>query len=149
MAISTEDIIFPQLYTLDNIRQVAKALIKNFGSQKVWLFEGEMGSGKTTLIKEVCYELSVLDNVTSPTYSLVNEYCTPKNQVIYHFDFYRIKSEIEAMDIGCEEYFYSGNYCFIEWPTKIPSLLPENYGIIAIDILGKNERQCNFILKKN
>ena len=147
MDIEDDASIFTLQYSLDTINTAAAALLKSLGNIKVWLLEGEMGAGKTTLIKEICRVLHVSDNVTSPTYSLVNEYRTLDEQVVFHFDFYRIKSETEAMDIGCEEYFYSGNYCFIEWPSKIPSLLPEKFGIITINITGDEQRQCNVSLK--
>jgi tRNA threonylcarbamoyladenosine biosynthesis protein TsaE len=94
-----------------------------------------MGAGKTTLISNFCKALQSVDETTSPTFSLVNEYKTSKNNTLYHFDFYRINSETEALDMGVEEYFYSGHYCFIEWPEKINNLLPTNYVIVMI----KNE----------
>ncbi len=99
-----------------------------------------MGAGKTTLIKAVCKELGVQDTVQSPTYGLVNEYVSPSAGKIYHFDFYRIKDETEAMDIGYEDYFYSGAYCFVEWPSKIPSLLPAIYLKISINLVSSNQR---------
>ncbi len=104
----------------------ASELILNFaGPTKVWTFYGEMGAGKTTLIKALCEKLGVTDMVSSPTFSIVNEYATSAGETIFHFDFYRINTEREALDIGCEEYFYSGDYCFIEWPSRIPGLLPD------------------------
>lgn len=92
--------------------------------------------GKTTLIKELCKQLGVVENVSSPTFSIVNEY-EAKEEKIYHFDFYRLKDEQEAFDLGYEEYFYSGNYCFVEWPEKIENLLPEN--AVSISITGNSE----------
>ena len=91
---------------------------------KTLLFYGQMGVGKTTLIKELCKSLGVLDNISSPTFSLVNEYQTAKNDKVYHFDFYRIEDEEEAYDIGIEDYFDSKNWCFVEWPENIVNLLP-------------------------
>ncbi|MCG8340619.1 MAG: tRNA (adenosine(37)-N6)-threonylcarbamoyltransferase complex ATPase subunit type 1 TsaE [Cytophagales bacterium] len=117
---------------LKDVRDVAQEIISYAGEQKIWLFEGEMGIGKTTLIKAVCAELGVEDNVTSPTFSLVNEYETQAGDYVYHFDFYRINNENEAWAIGCETYFYSGCYCFIEWPTKIATLIPEKHLEIMI-----------------
>lgn len=108
---------------------------------RVWVFEGDLGAGKTTLIKALCDQLNVVDNVSSPTFSIVNEYATATDDTIYHFDFYRIKNEIEALDIGVEEYFYSGDYCFIEWPSKIPSLLPDKYLKITLILVSENQRQ--------
>lgn len=113
-------------HTMDHISQlpdVAKALLEHAGDKTVWAIYGEMGAGKTTLIKALCDVLGVIDQTSSPTFALVNEYDSPGG-AIYHFDFYRIQSEQEALDMGYEEYFYSGAYCFVEWPEKIPSLLP-------------------------
>lgn len=111
--------------TLSQLPAAAQELLRLFGAEKVVAFEGEMGSGKTTIIKALCDCLGVKDNVSSPTFSIVNEYFTENGETIYHFDFYRLKSLREALDIGVEEYFYSGAYCFIEWPEKIGELLPE------------------------
>jgi tRNA threonylcarbamoyladenosine biosynthesis protein TsaE len=105
---------------------IAKNLISAFSDQKVILFYGEMGVGKTTLIKVLCKELGVVEPTNSPTFSIVNEYLSNNNKSIYHFDFYRIEKEEEVFDLGYEDYFYSGNYCFVEWPEKIVNLLPEN-----------------------
>src|SRR5690606_38259479 len=91
-----------------------------------------MGAGKTTIIKALCKELGVTEHVTSPTFSIVNEYLGLKGP-IYHFDFYRLKNEQEAFDLGYEEYFYSGNYCFVEWPEKIGSLLPDDSFVIEME----------------
>jgi len=99
-----------------------------------------MGAGKTTLIKVLCENLGVTEPVTSPTFSIVNEYRGPAN-TIYHFDFYRLKNQTEALDMGYEEYFYSGAYCFIEWPEKIPGLLPDRYVSVRIHVTGPNSRQ--------
>lgn len=128
---------------LDELQVVAEEIAKRTGEIKVWLFEGEMGSGKTTLIKEVCRSLHVQDVMSSPTFSIVNEYATPEGKV-YHFDFYRLKNEREAFDIGAEEYFYSGYPCFVEWPDKIPSLIPAVYGKVEISI--KNETHRNIAI---
>jgi len=99
-----------------------------------------MGAGKTTLIKSLCECLGITEPVTSPTFSIVNEYIGAGNK-IYHFDFYRLKDQTEALDMGYEEYFYSDAYCFIEWPEKIPDLLPEHYINIRIKVLENNLRQ--------
>ena len=99
-----------------------------------------MGAGKTTLIKSLGGCLGATENVTSPTFSIVNEYIGTGNK-IYHFDFYRLKDQTEALDMGYEEYFYSDAYCFIEWPEKIPDLLPEHYISIKINVTGDNSRQ--------
>jgi tRNA threonylcarbamoyladenosine biosynthesis protein TsaE len=105
---------------LSSISNQAIALAKN---RSLWCFYGEMGAGKTTFIKEICASLGILTPITSPTFSLVNEYQTPSGKPIYHFDFYRINSIEEVYDIGYEDYFYSGHICLIEWPEKIESLL--------------------------
>ncbi len=99
-----------------------------------------MGAGKTTFIKAFCEALNVEDTVSSPTFSIVNEYRYP-NGIIYHFDFYRLKNQAEALDIGLEEYFDSGEYCLIEWPEKIPNLLPENYLEISLEVLPDQQRK--------
>jgi len=106
----------------------------------ICLFNGQMGAGKTTIIRAVCANLGVIDNVSSPTFSIVNEYLTSKGASIYHFDFYRLKSEKEAYDIGVEEYFESGNLCFLEWASQIPSLVPTNHVEINISVLPDNQR---------
>lgn len=126
-----------------DLNKVAKEIIKYSGDQNIWIFYGEMGSGKTTLIKAIASRLGIEDNVHSPTFSIVNEYINLRDEVFYHFDFYRIKNEIEAMDIGIDEYFYSGNLCFIEWPQKIPSLLPEKYLKVDIKITSDIGREIN------
>lgn len=137
----TKEIVYS---SLEEIQEVAKKIILFSEDKKVWLFEGEMGAGKTTLIKAICACLGVTDNVTSPTYSLVNEYQSRDNNTLYHFDFYRIKNESEALDMGIEEYFYSGGYCFVEWPSKIPNLLPEAFlEIVILEMDGIRKIQLN------
>lgn len=126
-----------------DLNKVAKEIIKYSGDQNIWIFYGEMGSGKTTLIKAIAGRLGIEDNVHSPTFSIVNEYINLRDEIFYHFDFYRIKNEIEAMDIGIDEYFDSGNLCFIEWPQKIPSLLPEKYLKVDIKITSDIGREIN------
>jgi tRNA threonylcarbamoyladenosine biosynthesis protein TsaE len=103
--------------------EVAKELLDFADSQKIFCLFGEMGAGKTTFVKALCKALGVLDLVSSPTFSIVNEYATEKDEAVFHFDFYRIRNLEEAYDIGYENYFFSGDYCFIEWPEKIESLL--------------------------
>ena len=133
---------------LSEIREVAGKIFQICKDTKVWAFEGEMGAGKTTLIKSLCEVAGVSDNVTSPTFSLVNEYRTADDKVFYHFDFYRIKDESEAMDIGVEEYFYSGDYCFVEWPSKIESLLPSEHVLIKITV-EDNYRLIDIYINKS
>ena len=129
-------------YTLQQLPQIAKQIISE-SPDKVLLFYGEMGVGKTTLIKELVKQLEVEDVVTSPTFSLVNEYQSRKGATIYHFDFYRIENEEEAMDIGIEDYFYNNSWCLIEWPEKVKNLLPLN----AVEIhLSINEDESRTIV---
>jgi tRNA threonylcarbamoyladenosine biosynthesis protein TsaE len=121
-----------QVRDIRELPDAAKQLLAFSSAEKVFLFEGNMGAGKTTLVKAICDILSVGDKASSPTYSLVNEYESPHGK-IFHFDFFRIKDETEAYDLGFEEYLYSGNYCFIEWPEKIANLWPESYIEVVID----------------
>lgn len=127
-------------YNLEQLGEVTNEIIAFAEDYKIWIFTGEMGMGKTTLIKSLCEAFEVEDLVSSPTYSIVNEYRNKDGKTFYHFDFYRIKDESEAMDIGTEEYFFSGAHCFIEWPEKIVSLVPERHLKIAIDLAEKNTR---------
>jgi tRNA threonylcarbamoyladenosine biosynthesis protein TsaE len=133
-------------YSLDEIIKWSKKLLLEYSEYKIWLFEGEMGAGKTTFIKEICKNLGVTQNVSSPTFSIVNEYLTLENQTIYHFDFYRLKHETEALDIGADEYFNSGNLCLIEWSSKIPSLIPYEHISIHLSIIDSNKRKL-FVTK--
>lgn len=125
---------------LEQLDEVAKRIISFGKDYKVWIFEGQMGAGKTTLIKAICKAFEVEDNVHSPTFSIVNEYRNQSDEVFYHFDFYRIKNEEEAMDIGTEEYFYSGHHCFVEWPSKVEGLLPDKILKIGISIEDRERR---------
>lgn len=130
-------------FSINEIKTVAKKVL-NHNSNKVILLEGEMGVGKTTLIKELVKELGVIESISSPTFSLVNEYQTIDNQIIFHFDFYRIKKESEALDMGIDEYLYSGNWCFIEWAENIPSLIPKKHSKIKIQTLTDGNRKIEF-----
>ena len=129
--------------TLAELPGVAQSLLSFAGSQKIFLFYGNMGAGKTTFIKELCAQLGVDEAVTSPTFSIVNEYNGSTAQV-FHFDFYRLKNQEEALDMGYEEYFYSGNYCLIEWPEKISDLLPLNYVKVSIEVNDEQTRVFTF-----
>jgi tRNA threonylcarbamoyladenosine biosynthesis protein TsaE len=132
------------VFSLDQLEEVAKQIIAQ-NPHKVILFHGEMGVGKTTLIKQLCKSLGVTEATSSPTFSLVNEYQANDNQLVYHFDFYRLKNEIEAMDMGVDDYLYSGNWCFIEWADKIPSLVPEPHSVVTIELLPNGKRSLELI----
>jgi tRNA threonylcarbamoyladenosine biosynthesis protein TsaE len=131
-------------YTLDRIDEIAQLLIQEAGDQKVWIFRGEMGAGKTTLIKSLAKALQVADSVSSPTFGIVNEYQTQAKELLYHFDFYRLDDPMEALDIGIEEYFYSGNYCWLEWAEKIAPFLPERFFHIELTLASKTGRILTF-----
>lgn len=114
-----------QIPSLDKIADAAREFVEQIGDKRVFAFYGGMGAGKTTFIKAVCKQLGVKDAVTSPTFAIVNEYASDFGPV-YHFDFYRIKNLGEVMDLGFEDYAYSGNFCLMEWPELIEDLLPDN-----------------------
>ncbi len=129
--------------TMDVLHHVAQDIASAIKDNKVVLFYGEMGAGKTTLIKEISKQLGVTDNMSSPTFALVNEYHTKDSGLIYHFDLYRIKNIEECLDMGMEEYLYSGNYCFIEWPEVALPLLPPNYCSVYIKTEKDNTRSIS------
>ena len=118
---------------VSEIAEAAKKFVAAMGDRKVFAFYGKMGAGKTTFIKAVCEELGVQDVINSPTFAIVNEYVDGEGEPIYHFDFYRIKNQQEALDIGYEDYVYSGNVCFMEWPELIENLLPEDAVKVIIE----------------
>ena len=126
---------------LQELDEIGNQLLKNFGNQKKIVFFGEMGVGKTTLIKSICKALNVKDIVTSPTFSVVNEYQTDIGNTIFHFDFFRIKEKEELLDLGLEEYIYSDNYCLIEWPEKAEGLLDDNF----VEIHMTKNKDCRTI----
>jgi len=109
---------------LEALKVAAQQVLATYPEDRIFLFYGQMGAGKTTFINELCQALGVLDHTSSPTFSIVNEYDS-ESGTIFHFDFYRLKNEVEALDMGYEEYFYSGAYCFVEWSEKIPNLIPD------------------------
>lgn len=118
---------------------VARELLLFAGDHRVFLFYGDMGAGKTTFIKALCAEMGVQETVSSPTFSIVNEYLFPEGSV-YHFDFYRLKNESEAFDLGYEDYLFSGQYCLIEWPEKISSLIPRKVVKVTLELLDDEKR---------
>jgi tRNA threonylcarbamoyladenosine biosynthesis protein TsaE len=130
------------LNSLLDLEEAATKLLAFSKSNKIFVFYGEMAAGKTTFIKAICAKLGVQETVSSPTFSIVNEY-EGEGQPIYHFDFYRIKTIQEAYDIGYEEYFYSGNICLIEWPEKVQELLPEHYTKVEISSLDADKRMLS------
>ena len=127
--------------SLDGLQEVAEAVIESLDGRNVVAFCGAMGAGKTTLISAIMEYLGSEDNVTSPTFALVNQYGTSAGDVVYHFDFYRINRIEEVFDMGYEEYFYSGDLCLIEWPELIEDLLPEDAMVVRIEILSPTERK--------
>jgi len=126
-------------YSLKNLPEIATAIIASAKS-KTLLFYGEMGVGKTTLIKEICRQLDVVDTISSPTFSLVNEYQTSEAVAVFHFDFYRITDEEEAFDMGIEEYLYNNNWCLIEWPQNVENLLPLEAVKVHLSVLEDGQR---------
>lgn len=122
-----------KITSLKGLKGVATKLIDTFPESRVFALYGKMGAGKTTFIQSICESLGSTDNVTSPTFALINEYNTPDASSIFHFDFYRIEDIEEAFDLGYEDYIYSGSYCFIEWPEMISPLLPENMVEVSIE----------------
>ncbi|WP_321370299.1 tRNA (adenosine(37)-N6)-threonylcarbamoyltransferase complex ATPase subunit type 1 TsaE [uncultured Draconibacterium sp.] len=129
-----------KINSLDDLEFAAKELIAEFKNDRVFAFYGKMGAGKTTFIQAICRELGSEDNVTSPTFALINEYNTDDPESIFHFDFYRIKDIEEAYDLGYEDYIYSGSYCLIEWPEMIESLLPEKMVEVKIEVQDDDSR---------
>lgn len=131
-----------RIESLEKIQEAAKTFVANMGDDTVFAFYGKMGAGKTTFVKAICEELGVEDTITSPTFAIVNEYRSDlAGELIYHFDFYRIKKLDEVYDMGYEDYFYSGAICFIEWPELIEELLPGNTVKVSIEELESGERE--------
>lgn len=130
------------IQSLEQIHEAAKQFVQNMGGNTVFAFYGKMGAGKTTFIKAICEELGVKDVITSPTFAIVNEYRSEETaELIYHFDFYRIKKLDEVYDMGYEDYFYSGAVCFIEWPELIEDLLPGNAVNVTIEEVDGGARK--------
>lgn len=142
------DVVFDvvkRTFGLTETEGISREIVKAAQGLDVWLLEGEMGAGKTTLIKAIARELGIKDTVASPTFSIVNEYRATNDQPVYHFDFYRMKNETEAYDIGANEYFDSGNLCLVEWPEKIPSLIPDHYFKIKLEINDPQSRTIYYV----
>jgi tRNA threonylcarbamoyladenosine biosynthesis protein TsaE len=127
--------------TLDNIEEVAKRILSDFPEKRIFAFFGEMGAGKTTFIKELCKVLKVENVVNSPTFSIINEYQLCDGDKVFHFDFYRMKNLQEIIDLGYEEYFYSGNYCFLEWSELLEDLLPQDSLKLQFTVIDDSTRE--------
>lgn len=130
-----------EIKSLETINEAAIEFIRAMGDNTVFAFHGNMGAGKTTFIKAICENLGVEDVINSPTFAIVNEYRSNSGELIYHFDFYRIKNEEEAYDFGYEDYFFSGSLCFIEWPERIESLLPQDAVNVTIEVQQDGSRK--------
>jgi tRNA threonylcarbamoyladenosine biosynthesis protein TsaE len=133
-------------FHIKNIDEAAVGFIEMAGPRRVIAFHGEMGAGKTTFIKAICRQLGVMDNVSSPTFSIINEYKTGDKTKVYHMDLYRLKNEEEALMAGIEECFYSGQWCFIEWPDKAPGILPVDTMHCYLTALPADERKLQIKL---
>ncbi len=120
--------------SLESLDGIAKSLLGEFSAERIFVFVGTMGAGKTTFIQRICAQLGVEENMSSPTFSIVNEYQTKQGEKVYHFDMYRIEKLEEAVDMGFEEYLESGNYCFIEWPDKVEQLLPDKMVVVRLEV---------------
>lgn len=131
--------------SLDQINAVAAEFLSKYEKERVFAFYGPMGVGKTTFVKALCKELNVEDTVNSPSFAIVNEYHTPADEIVYHFDFYRLKEEEEAYDMGYEDYLYSGHYNMIEWPEKIATLLPEGRLDLNLEELADGRRKLTVL----
>jgi tRNA threonylcarbamoyladenosine biosynthesis protein TsaE len=132
--------------SLEDVPQVAKQIIAFAGQCRLWWFEGNLGAGKTTLIQAICEQLGVADEVNSPTFSIINEYLDRNGNPVYHFDFYRLEDESEALDVGVEEYFYSGHFCLMEWASQIEGLVPEEHLKVDITNLGEGRREITLTI---
>lgn len=133
-----------KIKSIEEIGEAATQFINEMGENTVFAFYGKMGAGKTTFIKAVCEQLGVEDVINSPTFAIVNEYVDGEGEPIYHFDFYRIKKEQEVLDIGYEDYVYSGHVCFMEWPELIENLLPEDAVKVIIEEENDGNRKITF-----
>lgn len=133
--------------TIQELPEVTKKIISRGKEYTVWVLKGDLGAGKTTFIQEVARQMRVLDNISSPSYTLINEYLTPAKEKIYHFDLFRIKTISEVLDLGFDEYLDSGSMCFIEWPEIAESLLPERY--LEISILNPENELRVFNINKH
>lgn len=127
--------------SVDELGELAGILLEKYPDRRVFAFFAEMGAGKTTFIKKIAEQLEVVDNVSSPTFALINEYRTERDERLAHFDFYRLKNLTEALDLGCEDYFYSGDYCLIEWPGIVEATLPPETVKVQIEVDEQSGRR--------
>ena len=134
------------IFKLENIENAVAKLLQHTGNKKVFAFHGEMGAGKTTFIHALCEAMGVKGAVSSPTFSIINQYTAASGNTIYHMDLYRLKDENEAINAGVEDSLYSGNTCLVEWPEKAPSIFPENTAHIHISFIDANTRKLSFNL---
>jgi tRNA threonylcarbamoyladenosine biosynthesis protein TsaE len=128
-------------FELRQIKSVAKSFLQETENFKIFAFSGELGAGKTTFISALCEELGVTENVSSPTFSIIQEYETQAGKAVYHIDLYRIKSKAEAVEAGIEDCIYSGETCFVEWPERAPSLFPEKTVFVTLEVQSLNSRK--------
>jgi tRNA threonylcarbamoyladenosine biosynthesis protein TsaE len=133
-------------FTIQNIHAVAKEVWEQYHSYKVWAFDAAMGTGKTTFIHAVCDVLGVKDTVSSPTFSIINQYQIADGRTLYHLDLYRINDEEEAIQAGIEDVLYSGEYCMVEWPEKISSLLPDHTLRIHLATINQLKRHISITI---
>ncbi len=129
-----------EINSIEELQDAAQKILEAFQGERIFAFYGKMGAGKTTFIKSICRKLGSIDNITSPTFALVNEYDTPNSGSVFHFDFYRLKNFEEALDIGFEDYIFSNNYCLMEWPEKIEELLPTELVKVTIEETDSGSR---------
>jgi tRNA threonylcarbamoyladenosine biosynthesis protein TsaE len=134
------------IFNLDEINSAAKKLLTAAGEKKLIALHGEMGAGKTTLVHALCNIINVKDIISSPTFSIINQYSTEKGDTVYHIDLYRLNGEQEALHAGIEDCLYSGSYCFVEWPEKIPSIFPTETLHVSIETIGNNLRKLQINL---
>lgn len=133
-------------FTIQNIHAVAKEVWEHYHRYKVWLFDAAMGTGKTTFVHALCDELGVKDAVGSPTFSIINQYQMADGQKLYHLDLYRINDEEEAIQAGIEDVLYSGDYCMVEWPEKIPALLPDDALKLHLETINELKRRITITI---
>lgn len=136
-------------YDLASIDQAAQRVIQEARKETIWVFKGEMGAGKTTLVKALSKVMGVYDSVSSPTFGIVNEYMAADGGLIFHFDFYRIDDPMEALEIGIEEYFYSGKICWLEWAERVAQFLPENFYLITLETESDTRRKITLQHSQN